>query len=171
MSDAAPTSDAAPVHDAAELTRFIERRYHARHRAQLPALAEMAERVETVHSGDAHVPEGLSDLLQRMIGEMEVHMKKEELILFPAIRNGGGPDIRQPIAVMRADHDGHDRDLAEIRRLTGNLALPQGACRTWTALYSGLGEFAEDLGEHMRLENDVLFPQFEHEARAPGATA
>lgn len=154
-------TDTAPLHDPTELTRHIESRYHQRHRAQLPPLAEMAGRVETVHFGDEDLPEGLSDLLRRMIGEMEVHMKKEELILFPAIRAGGAPGIENPIAVMRADHDHHDRDIAEIRRLTRNLTLPEGACGTWSALYAGLAEFIDDLTEHMRLENDVLFPQFE----------
>ena len=89
-------SDVAPIHDAAELTRYIETRYHARHREQLPSLAAMAEKVETVHFGDDHVPEGLSNILRRMIGELEVHMKKEELILFPAIRKGGGTRDREP---------------------------------------------------------------------------
>lgn len=150
--------------DPAALTRHIESRFHARHREQLPALAALAEKVETVHFGDDHVPEGLADLLQRMIGALEVHMKKEELILFPAIRQGGGPGTGTPIAVMRADHDDHAQDVAEIRRLTGDLGLPEGACRSWTALYVGLGEFISDLEEHIRLENDVLFPPFETEA-------
>lgn len=153
--------DTAPIDDAAALTRHIEARFHTRHRAQLPELAALAERVEDVHFGDEAVPEGLSALLRRMIGALEVHMKKEELILFPAIRRGGGPGIEAPIAVMRVDHDDHDREVAEIRRLTGNLALPDGACRTWTALYAGLGEFLDDLAEHIRLENEVLFPPFE----------
>jgi regulator of cell morphogenesis and NO signaling len=96
-----------------------------------------------------------------MIGELEVHMKKEELILFPAIRNGGGPGIANPITVMRANHDDHANEVAEIRRLTGDLTLPDDACGTWTALYAGLNEFITDLEEHIRLENDVLFPQFE----------
>ncbi len=153
----------APADDPAALTRHIETRYHARHREQLPALAALAEKVEMVHFGDEDVPEGLSSLLQRMIGELEVHMKKEELILFPAIRRGGGTAIGTPIAVMRADHDDHTREVAEIRRLTAGLALPEGACRTWTALYAGLEEFLSDLTEHIHLENDVLFPPFEKE--------
>jgi regulator of cell morphogenesis and NO signaling len=159
------TEDPAPT-DPAALTRHIEARYHARHREQLPVLAAMAERVEDVHFGDDDVPEGLSTLLRQMIGEMEVHMKKEELILFPAIRRGGMPGIGHPIAVMRTDHAGHDRKVAEIRRLTANLSLPDGACGTWTGLYRGLTEFIDDLTEHMRLENDVLFPQFETAGRA-----
>lgn len=156
--------EAAPFDDPAALTRHIEARFHARHRVQLPALRALAEQVETVHFGDDHAPEGLSALLHRMIGALEVHMKKEELILFPAIRRGGGPGITAPMAAMRLDHDDHDRDVAEIRRLTSDLTLPDGACRTWSALYSGLGEFLSDLEEHIRLENDVLFPPFEKEA-------
>lgn len=100
-----------------------------------------------------------------MIGALEVHLKKEELLLFPAIRRGGVPGIENPIAVMRADHDDHDAEIAEIRRLTANLTLPTGACRTWTALYQGLAEFITDLEEHIRLENEVLFPRFERAAR------
>ena len=157
-------TDTAPIDDPVALTRHIEASFHARHRAQLPELAAMAERVEHVHFGDENVPEGLSALLRRMIGALEVHMKKEELILFPAIRRGGGPGIDGPIAVMRADHEDHDLEVAEIRRLTGGLAVPEGACRTWTALYAGLGAFLDDLAEHIRLENEVLFPPFETEA-------
>lgn len=158
-------SDPVATDDPVALTHHIERRYHARHREQLPRLAELAEKVEAVHSGDAHVPEGLAALLRRLIGEMEVHMKKEELILFPAIRRGGGPGIEHPIAVMRADHDDHDAEMAEIHRLTADLTLPDGACRTWSALYEGLAEFSADLKDHIRLENDVLFPPFEEAAR------
>ena len=157
-------ADTAPIHDPAALTRHIETRYHARCREQLPPLAEMAEKVEAVHSADEHVPKGLAAILRRLIGEMEVHMKKEELILFPAIRRGGMPGIENPIAVMRADHDNHDREVAAIRRLTANLTLPDGACRTWTSLYAGLAEFIADLEDHMRLENEVLFPPFEKAA-------
>lgn len=159
-------TDPAPTHDASELTRHIETRYHARHREQLPTLVDMAEKVEDVHFGNEGVPEGLSDILRRLIGEMEVHMKKEELMLFPGIRAGGGPGIENPIAVLRADHDDHNHTVAEIRRLTHDLTLPESACRTWTALYAGLAEFLNDLTEHIRLENEFLFPQFEPEARA-----
>ena len=161
-------TDTAPIHDAAELTRHIETRYHARHREQLPELAAMAERVEMVHADKPAVPAGLADCLVRLIGEMEVHMKKEELILFPAIRKGGMPGIENPIAAMRADHDDHATDIAAIRKITGGPTLPEGACGTWTRLYTGLAEFLTDLEDHMKLENDVLFPQFEPGGRAAG---
>lgn len=151
----------ALTYDPVALTRFIETHFHERHRMEMPELTAMAARVEQRHAGAPHVPHGLSALLERMIGTMEVHMKKEELILFPAIRRGGLPGIENPITVIRADHDDHAQDIAEIRRLTYNLTPPAGACRTWSALYKSLAEFLDALAEHIRLENDVLFPPFE----------
>ena len=152
--------------DPTALTRHIETRHHARHREQLPQLIAMAERVEDVHFGDDGVPKGLSALLRQMAGEMEVHMKKEEPILFPVIRKGGMPGVENPIAVMRADRAGHEREVAEIRRLTANLSLPNQACGIWTGFCRGLEEFTRGLTERMRLENDVLFPQFDTDRRA-----
>lgn len=154
-------SETLPPADPAELTGYIEARYHARHREQLPDLAAMALRVERVHAASPGVPNGLGELLQHMIGALEVHMKKEELILFPAIRRGGRPDLENPIAVMRSDHEDHFAEAARIRALTNDLTLPEGACRTWTALYDGLAIFLADLDAHLKLENEVLFPEFE----------
>lgn len=154
------TGAASPPEDPAALTRHIESRFHARHRAQLPALAELAEKVERVHFGDEDLPEGLAELLRRMIGELEVHMKKEELMLFPAIRSGRG-DPAGLTARMRADHDDHTAEIGRILDLTAGLTPPAGACRSWRELYSGLDAFIADLREHVRLENEVLFPRVE----------
>lgn len=157
-----------PPTDPAEMTQFIESRYHAVHRRQLAELVPLAEKVQTVHYGDEHVPLGLVDVLDRLCEDMEAHMQKEEVILFPAIRQGGMPGIEQPIAVMRAEHDDHGREIAEIRRLTQDLTLPEDACRSWAALYAGLAALLADLEEHIQLENDVLFPQFEPSGVAHG---
>ncbi len=144
-----------------DMTRFIEHFYHARHREALPRLAALAAKVERVHAATDGVPSGLSALLHKMIGQMEVHMKKEELILFPAIRKGGAPGIERPIAVMRDDHDEHSADISRLRELTQNLTPPPSACGTWTTLYSELAAFIRELEQHIRLENEVLFPLFE----------
>ncbi|MGB8624183.1 MAG: hemerythrin domain-containing protein [Paracoccaceae bacterium] len=80
--------------------------------------------IEDLHYGDEENPEGLSKILRRMLGEMEVHMKKEELILFPAIRKGDMPGNAASIAVLRADHDRHERDITRIRNLSKEFTLP-----------------------------------------------
>ncbi|WP_340108707.1 hemerythrin domain-containing protein [Pikeienuella sp. HZG-20] len=156
--------ETAPIDDPSALTTYIETRYHARHRKALPELTALSAKVEQVHAGAPHVPAGLAERLQRLIGELEVHMRKEELLLFPAIRRGGTPGLPTQIAAMRADHDDQGAEIIRIRALTDDLTLPAGACRKWTALYEGLAQFVADLVEHTRLENDVLFPQFESAA-------
>ncbi|MCW3784605.1 hemerythrin domain-containing protein, partial [Defluviimonas salinarum] len=102
-------------------------------------------------------------------GTLDLHMQKEERILFPALRAGRVEGIVAPLAAMRADHDGHAADTAAILALTGDLAPPDGACRTWRALYDGLRAFLADLEAHIRLENEVLFPRFESALSAPDA--
>lgn len=155
------TATVAPTDDPAALTRYIETRYHARHRRDLPELRGLAQRVEAAHAADPEVPQGLAALLHHMIGELEMHMKKEEAILFPLIRAGAPQPLDAPIAAMRADHDDHDDWVARIRTLTNGLVPPDGACGSWRALYQGIGGFLSDLADHVRLENDVLFPRFE----------
>lgn len=154
-------TDTPPLNDGPALTRFLEARYHMRHREQLPVLAVMAAKVELAHAGHPNVPSGLAPLLRRLDAELTLHMRKEELILFPAIRAGEGTAMAQPIAVMRSDHADHERALEAVLRITGDLELPADACATWTRLYVDLKEFMSDFSEHLRLENDVLFPMFE----------
>lgn len=147
--------------DLADLTAHIETHYHANHRQQLPHLIALARKVEGAHAAAPSVPRGLADLLAQLAREMEGHMAKEEQVLFPAIRRGGMPGIEHPIRMMRADHADHAEELNRICALTGDLTLPDHACGTWARLYADLGVFVAELSEHIRLENEVLFPAFD----------
>lgn len=143
------------------LIDHILERYHEMHRADLASLMPLADRVERVHADDPDAPKGLARAIRTLAREMEDHMRKEELILFPAMRAGGGPGIEHPIAVMRADHDDHAGNIALIRQLTNDLTPPDHACGSWRSLYGGTATLLEDLAAHIALENDVLFPRFE----------
>ena len=154
--------------DPIALTHHLETRYHAHHREQLPPLIELAAKVESVHAGAAGVPVGLAERLRVLMHELDHHMQKEELILFPAIRAGGGQGLEYPIAAMREDHADHLGSIAELQAMTNHATAPADACRSWTALYAGVREFWEDLAEHIRLENEVLFPQYEPAAPHAG---
>ncbi|MDK3073629.1 hemerythrin domain-containing protein [Sedimentitalea sp. JM2-8] len=155
----ATTAEAPTETDA--LIDHILSRYHQTHRSELPGLIELAERVGTVHAGDPQSPKGLAEALTALGREMEEHMAKEEMILFPAMRAGGRPGIEHPLAVMRADHDDHAEGIEQIREMTDNLTPPDHACGSWRALYAGTDKFLDDLTAHVALENDVLFPRFE----------
>ncbi|SDL97455.1 regulator of cell morphogenesis and NO signaling [Oryzisolibacter propanilivorax] len=161
--------DSAPdAGTPAELVGHIVSRYHEVHREQLPELIRMARRVEAVHRANPDVPAGLADALEAMHEELLMHMHKEEAILFPMLQRGGNPFVTQPIGMMRAEHTDHGEALEHLARLTGDMIPPPGACNTWRALYGGLAQFADDLVNHIHLENNVLFPQFEPAAAEQG---
>ena len=49
-----------------------------------------------------------------------------------------------------------------LEALTHDFTLPDGACRSWQALYAAARKLADDLVEHIHTENNMLFPRFEH---------
>lgn len=162
----AGNSEAAPI-DTETLIDHILSRYHEVHRRELTELVQLARKVETVHAAHPQAPHGLAELLQHMRGALEIHMKKEELILFPAMRRGLGAVLGAPIMQMRLDHDDHGEQLRQLRSLTNGFFPPAEACVSWRALFAGVAKLSEDLAEHIHLENDVLFPRFQEEEEAP----
>ena len=143
------------------LIDHILTRYHATHRTEMDWLIPLAQKVETVHGDHEEAPLGLTEALVALRDDLEDHMAKEEQVLFPMMRQGGHPMIVHPIGAMRHEHDHTAGLLRKLEHVTHGLTLPEGACRSWTALYTGLAKFSEDVVTHMHLENTVLFPRFE----------
>lgn len=142
------------------LVEHIVTRFHDAHRRELPELIALARRVERVHADNPDAPAGLADLLAEMAADLGDHMAKEEQVLFPMMRAGGSPMIRMPITMMRHEHDGHAAQLHALDAITHSHEPPAGACNSWRALYAGTRKLADDLVEHMHLENNILFPRF-----------
>lgn len=142
----------------AQLIAHLVDDYHRRHREELPRLIAMAEKVERVHAGATDCPIDLLAHLRGMAARLELHMQKEERVLFPLLL-GGAPRPVAPIACMREEHDAHGIDLHRLRELAHHFVPPAPACNTWRALYLGLHEFERELMEHIHLENHVLFPR------------
>ena len=162
-----PTELAQGTEPAALIDPILAR-YHDVHRAQLPELIRMAHRVEAVHCANPDVPAGLGHLLEEIQRELVTHMHKEEAILFPMLKSGGNPFVVQPIGIVRSEHVGHGNALDKLNALTQDATPPEGACNTWRALYAGIAQLDDDLTNHIHLENNVLFPQFEASATAAG---
>lgn len=153
----------APAEQPEETDALIDHivtRFHDAHRREIPELIALARRVERVHADSAEVPAGLAELLAEMAADLGDHMAKEEQVLFPMMRAGGNPMIRMPIAMMRHEHDGHAAHLHALDAVTHGHEPPEGACNSWRALYAGTRKLADDLVEHMHIENNILFPRF-----------
>ncbi len=151
---------ASAAMDSDELIDHIQARYHEAHRRALPELIALSRKVEAVHREHPKVPAGLSDALRQMQLELERHMANEEAILFPAMRQWAKGKFDIPTAAFRHDHDDQGTQIRLLESLTDDFALPEGACRSWQALYVGTARLAEELMEHIHLENNVLFPRF-----------
>jgi regulator of cell morphogenesis and NO signaling len=144
-------------------------RYHDTHRRELAFLIPLAEKVERVHGDHPVAPSGLAQALIALGNELEGHMTNEEQALFPIMRKGQDMQISDPITQIRREHADAARLLRDIEHAAHGMALPEGACGSWTALYTGLRKFADDLVSHMHLEDTVLFPRFEAPRAAAGA--
>ena len=142
-----------------DLIDHILEAYHDKHRHDLPELIRLASRVEHVHADHPACPRGLAAALKETLGELEMHMRKEEEILFPMIRRGMGRGAGGPISVMNSEHDEHGERLRRLEKLAHDFELPPGACNTWRATYAGVRALVDDVMEHIHLENNVLFPR------------
>lgn len=155
-----PGRGSANERDTKHLIRRLGR-YHASHRRNLPRLCALARKVESRHADDPWAPLGLADQLQRIWRDLEEQMRREERTLFPSmLRDAARLDT--PLAEMRDAHSCHATNLRRIARLTRGFTPPEGACPDWWALYAMAFSFADDLEEHLQLEDDVLFPRYEH---------
>ena len=154
------TTAATTAMGSDELIDHIQARYHDAHRRALPELIALSRKVEAVHRAHPKVPTGLSDALRQMQGELEQHMTREETTLFPAMRRRANRELGITIGELRNEHDDQGALLHQLENLTDDFTLPEGACRSWQALYIGTAQLVEDLMEHIHLENNVLFPRF-----------
>lgn len=155
----------APTESVALIDHILSR-FHETHRREMPELVKLAKRVESVHRDHPRVPAGLATLLEKARSELEDHMAKEEQVLFPAMRAGYPGSLDMPIHVMRHEHDHHAQTIRALEAMTDGFVPPDGACRSWQALYAGVGKLVSDLMEHIHLENNVLFPRFQKAGRS-----
>jgi regulator of cell morphogenesis and NO signaling len=111
-------------------------------------------------------------LFSKMSKDLAMHLLKEEQTLFPYIArveetvaqksSVSWPPfgtVGNPIRMMLLEHDQTGDELKEIRKLSDDYLPLAGVCVSYAALYEGLKAFEEDMLEHIRFENDLLFPR------------
>ncbi len=174
QADKMPSSRPLPYNDWSLdfLADYIVNTHHSYVRKSLPDISTYAKKVMKVH-GDHH-PELLriQQLVEEVNMELTAHMMKEEKVLFPYIKELVGAKnntqplhaahfgtVQNPINMMEMEHEMVGKNLAEIRELSNNYALPEDACASYSLLYRMLDEFEEDLHLHIHLENNILFPK------------
>ncbi len=158
--------------DLSAIVDYIEEKHHTFTKYELEHLPALMEKVARVH-GD-HQPEllALKELFQTLCNDLGPHLQKEEIVLFPYIReldpNSPVPKsasvpffgtVENPVRMMMLEHDTDGEILRQMREITKDYALPEGACPSYAALYSRLEALEHDLHRHIHLENNLLFPK------------
>jgi|SRR5690554_1459304 len=155
-----------------ELVDYIIDTHHKYVIKTAPLLTAYLDKLCKVH-GERH-PE-LFDIKQHFDSSADAlmdHMKKEEGILFPFIKemvaaNKEGksieaPDfghIDNPIAMMEDEHTTEGERFRKIAELTDGYKAPSDGCQTYKVTFAILDEFEKDLHRHIHLENNILFPK------------
>jgi len=155
-----------------DLADYIVEHHHRYVADSVPILYELTNKVARVH-GDRH-PElvKIAQHFDAVAQELQMHMLKEERVLFPYIqqmaiaRREGKPiptpafgSVANPIRMMEAEHESAGGNLEEIRQLSSDYTLPIDACTSYRVLFAKLNEFEQDLHQHVHLENNLLFPK------------
>jgi len=154
------------------LVEYIVNNHHQYVRRMIPVISLHADKVASVHGKNHPETLKIADLFLAVREELEMHMMKEERILFPQIKQMvltqkensqyfAPPfgSIQNPIRMMEYEHTSAGDALYQIRELSNNYTHPEDACNTFKALYSELKEFEEDLHKHIHLENNIFFPK------------
>jgi len=154
------------------LIDYIVNTHHKYVEENIVLLKQYGARVAKVHGHHYTELLEIEKIIYAISDELTVHMKKEELILFPfvkklvaakknntsvAIPHFGTVD--NPIKMMEVEHDDAGEALRTISKLTNTYQTPDDACNTFKALYSKLEEFEDNLHQHVHLENNILFPK------------
>jgi regulator of cell morphogenesis and NO signaling len=160
-----------------EIIDYVVGHHHAYVRQALPRIAGYTSHVIQSH-GDRH-PEiyDVADLIGRLAQHMLAHMDKEEQVLFPWIVQASNMGIAppnamfgtivNPIHIMEREHELAAEWVALIRELTENYEAPPDASAEYRLWLEELKAFDEDLGAHVHLEDNILFPAAARLERSP----
>lgn len=154
------------------LADYIVKKHHRYIEEKTQEIKPYLDKICRVH-GERH-PElfEINEHFNATACEMAMHMKKEELMLFPfikklekakqeniAIEKPHFGTVQNPIQMMMSEHDTEGNRFRKIEALSNNYTPPQDACNTYRVTFALLQEFEQDLHLHIHLENNILFPK------------
>jgi regulator of cell morphogenesis and NO signaling len=149
----------AALDDEALIAHICDR-FHETHRRELPPILALAREIEACGA-----PSGLAQSLAAMAAELEMHMFKEEMRLFPMIEQGGNTLLSQLVDAMRTEHLEQRDQIQQLQTGLSLLAVPAGCEALLVELRRSAGKLFADLIEHMDVEDQVLFERFGRDGR------
>jgi regulator of cell morphogenesis and NO signaling len=152
--------------DLGFLADYIMNTHHKYVMNTLPELVSYTQKIASVHG--LHHPElvEVAGLFAKINTELLQHLKKEEEILFPAIKEilkNNTDDLKaiisSEISRMSNEHEFAGGAMDKINEITSNYRVPEDGCNTYHLTFKLLKQFEEDLHIHVHLENNILYPK------------
>lgn len=162
----APTPDWASL-PPDQLVDHIETTHHQYLWTEFPRLEALARKVVSAYGERHRELAGVQTGLGELRAELELHMLKEERVLFPMIRElaaAASPptfhcgSLRNPIWVMLAEHERAGDLIARLHEMSHAYQPPDDSCASFRAFYAGLAALEADTHLHVHKENNQLFP-------------
>jgi regulator of cell morphogenesis and NO signaling len=161
-----------PAEPLADLIAYIKNTHHRYTRDEIKRLGPLFAKVCSVHGGNHPELLEMGTTFQALAQELNMHMMKEEAVLFPYIERmeeaviADEPvlpppfgAVRNPVSMMMREHDNAGAALRALREASRGYTAPPDACASYQTLYQALGAFERDLHQHIHLENNILFPR------------
>jgi len=152
--------------DSETIIHHVITNYHRVSEEELKMLSPYVTKVSRVHGGNHPELLQVNELFYALKNELLDHMKKEEEIVFPIIRQLAAGTIEnrdEAIAMiieLEKEHDHTGEILRQIRNVTSDYALPMDACGTYQLVYKRLEDLEGLTFMHVHLENNILFPRY-----------
>jgi regulator of cell morphogenesis and NO signaling len=152
--------------DPVFLSDYIVNTHHKFVLKNLPELVFYTRKIANVHG--EHHPElvEVANLFDKINAELLQHLKNEEEVLFPAIKEvvkSGSVKAKETIASeierMSGEHEFAGGAMDEINRITNGYKVPEDGCNTYRVAFKMLEQFEDDLHTHVHLENNILYPK------------
>ena len=148
------------------LSDYIMNTHHKYVVKTLPELIFYTQKIADVHGENHSELLEVASLFSEINRELTQHLKQEEEVLFPAIKEvtkSNTPETKatiiSEISRMNGEHEFAGGAMDKINEITNGYALPHDACNTYRVAFKLLEEFEDDLHTHVHLENNILFPK------------
>ena len=154
------------------LIKFIKDVHHEYIRNTFPVMNSLTNEISVTQKNPSLELLKLVELYESLKEELEIHIQKEEKMIFPYLsdlleKKNRSLTFEAPpfgsivnlLEVMGKEHNKSGEILNEMKKITNNYSVPENAGMSVKVLYNELNKFEKDLHHHIHLENNILFPK------------
>ena len=163
------------------LIEYIVENHHRFCKATIPVISTQLTKLNSSQGDEFPHIKPVVMLFERVSHDLEQHMRKEEMILFPYIKTLASAielgrrrpitpflTLDGPLKRMEQEHLETSQVFAKIKALLSDYTVPAGAGTMYRAAVRGMQGFIYDVHQHIHLENNLLFPRARDLERAFG---